>query len=102
MNTQQTAPAVTQAQVDALIEQVTVQTIFEKVTFVAARLKNGFVLTESAGAVSVENYDEAIGKAICLKKINDRIWELEGYRLSAAVHASPSTSSGQARPYPAE
>jgi hypothetical protein len=74
---------VTQAEVDAQIVDVQVSTIFEKVTVVAVRLRNGFVLVESAGAVDKANYSEEVGKGICLQRIKNKIWELEGYRLSS-------------------
>lgn len=61
--------------------EVMVATVFDKVTVVSVKLPNGFVITESSGAVSKENYDEEIGKEISLKKIEDKIWELEGYLL---------------------
>lgn len=61
--------------------EVMVATVFDKVTVVSVKLPNGFVITESSGAVSKENYDEKIGKEISLKKIEDKIWELEGYLL---------------------
>ena len=61
--------------------EVKVSTIFNKVTLVAVKLENGFCLTESSGCVDVANYDENIGKEICMKKIEDKLWELEGYML---------------------
>lgn len=76
---------VTQAQVDAQIVEVIVATHCEKVTVVTARLANGFVLVESAGAVDKANYSEAIGREICLTRIKNKIWELEGYRLSSEL-----------------
>lgn len=77
------APRVEAARINSLIEaaEVTVSTIFDKVTLVAVRLANGFVLTESSGAVSRENYSEEAGKQICLEKIKSQLWKLEGYRL---------------------
>lgn len=78
---------VTQQEVDAQIVDVQVSTVFEKVTVVAVRLRNGFVLVESAGAVDRANYREDIGKEICLARIKNKIWELEGYRLSSELAA---------------
>ncbi len=75
---------VTQAHVDAQIVDVQVSTVFDKVTVVAVRLRNGFVLVESAGAVDKANYRESVGREICLTRIKNRIWELEGYQLSTA------------------
>lgn len=61
--------------------EIMIATVFDKVTVVSVELPNGFVITESSGAVSKENYDEEIGKEISLKKIEDKVWELEGYLL---------------------
>lgn len=78
-----TANTVQKEHVEHLLNEseVMVATVFDKVTVVSVKLPNGFVITESSGAVSKENYDEKIGKEISLKKIEDRIWELEGYLL---------------------
>lgn len=80
--------SVTQAQIDALIEnaEITVETIYEKVTVVTVKLENGFCLSEASGAVDPANYSEDIGKDICLERIKNRLWELEGYALQKAVH----------------
>ena len=82
--------SVTQAHVDAQIVELNVTTVFDKVTVVAARLRNGFVLVEASGAVDKANYSEAIGREICLRRIKDKIWEMEGYQLSTnlAAHAA--------------
>lgn len=61
--------------------KIHVSTLFEKVAMVAVQLPNGFVITETSGAVDKENYDLEIGKEICMEKIEDKIWELEGYAL---------------------
>jgi hypothetical protein len=67
--------------------EIEVRTVFDKVTVVTCKLSNGFVLTESCGAVSAENYDVEIGKAICLERIENKLWELEGYALAKDIHA---------------
>lgn len=76
-------PTVTQEQIDALLHGAVmdVRTVFDKVTVVSLKLPSGFVVTESSGAVSKENYSEAQGVGICLEKIKTRLWQLEGYRL---------------------
>ena len=58
-----------------------VYTSFGKVTIVVLRLKNGFTLVESSGCVDPKNYDEAYGVEICLEKMEDKLWYLEGYLL---------------------
>lgn len=51
------------------------------VTYVTVRMKNGFTLRESTTCVDPKNYDEKIGRKICLDKIEDKIWFLLGYAL---------------------
>jgi len=78
-------PTVTQEQVDKIIEdsEITVETVHEKITRVTCKLPNGWVECECTGAVSKENYDEDIGRDICMRKIESKIWQMEGYRLQA-------------------
>ena len=44
-------------------------------------MKNGFTLRESTTCVDPANYNEEIGKEICLQKIEDKVWFLLGYAL---------------------
>jgi hypothetical protein len=78
---------VTQEQIDRLINkaEIYVDTVFDKCTVVTCKLENGFVISESTGAVSKENYDEGIGKEICLNRIKDTLWFLEGYKLACEL-----------------
>ena len=62
-----------------------VSTYFEKCTVVAVQLSNGFILIESSACVDKENYDLEIGKEICLEKIKNKLWELEGYKLQCKL-----------------
>ena len=79
--------SVTQETIDQLLagSEIHAETIFDKATIVAVKLPSGFVLTESSGAVDSANYDKEIGKSICLDKIKDKLWELEGYRLQTKL-----------------
>lgn len=75
---------VTQKEVDDNMKDVVVRTItdFGKPhTYVTVRMKNGFILSESTACVDPANYSEEIGKEICLKHIEDKIWFLLGYAL---------------------
>jgi len=76
--------SVTQKEVDNIIQQseIDVKTEFDNVTIVTCKLPSGFVLVESSGAVDKRNYDEEIGKKICMNRIESKIWELEGYHLA--------------------
>ena len=74
---------ITQDQIERLMDDAIyrVETVFGKVTIVSCKLKNGFVITESSGAVDPANYSEDIGAQICIERIKNRLWELEGYCL---------------------
>lgn len=61
--------------------EINIQTMFDKCTVVTCKCPNGFVITESSACVSPDNYDEDTGVDICLNKIEDKLWELEGYML---------------------
>lgn len=61
---------------------ITVETKFGKTTIVTCKLPNGFVLIEDSSCVDPSNYDEAIGKESCMQRIENRLWELEGYALA--------------------
>lgn len=76
-------PAITEEYIKDIMEnsEFEVCTVFGKCTMVACRLPNGFVVTESSACVNPEDYDENIGFDNCYKKIMDKVWELEAYRL---------------------
>ena len=57
-------------------------------TYVTVRMKNGFTIRESTTCVDPANYNEEIGKEICLKKIEDKIWFLLGYQLQEDLYRS--------------
>lgn len=50
-------------------------------TYVTVRMKNDFTLRELTTCVDSANYNEEIGKQVCLKKIEDKVWFLLGYAL---------------------
>lgn len=85
---EKTAPTITQEHIDEIMENSTfdVDTLFGKCTMVACKLPNGFVIVEYSACVSPENYDYKMGEEICMKKIKDKIWELEGYRLQSELY----------------
>lgn len=76
--------AVTREDVLANMQDVIVKTVVEfdkPCTYVTVRMKNGFTLRESTTCVDPANYNEEIGKEICLQKIEDKVWFLLGYAL---------------------
>lgn len=83
--------AVTAEQVKENMQDILVRTLddFGKpCTYVVVRMKNGFTLRESTTCVDPTNYDENIGKEICLKKIEDKVWFLLGYQLQEDLYRS--------------
>ena len=75
--------SITQEQIDTIMSKsvIKVTTIHDKCTVVSAKLPNGFVITESSACVDLANYDERQSVAICKTQIENKVWELEGYRL---------------------
>ena len=61
---------------------INVTTVFDKTTVVTVKLPNGFTITESCGCINPDNYSEEIGAEICMAKIEDKLWMLEGYKLT--------------------
>lgn len=80
------APSISQKMVDDFILDTEVITMGKKTTVVRAVLRNGFEIVESSSCVSEENYDEAMGKEICMEHIKNKIWMLLGFLLQTAVH----------------
>lgn len=81
-------PKVSFERINEIMEnsEITTHTVFGKCTVVSCRLPNGFVIVESSSCVDAENYDEELGFDICLDKIVDKVWELEGYRLQENLY----------------
>lgn len=79
-------PSISARMVEDFIRETWTETLGEKTTVVRAALRNGFEIVESSSCVSPENYDEAMGRDICLKKIRDKVWMLLGFLLQTAVH----------------
>ena len=79
---------VTKPQIDELLEksEIKVETVYGKVTIVSCKLPNGFVIVEASGAVDIANYDEKIGTEICMERIENKLWELEGYALAKQLY----------------
>lgn len=59
--------------------------VFGKQCIVIAKLPSGFVITGESACVDPDNYDEGIGVMLARKKIEDKIWELEGYKLQCKL-----------------
>ena len=81
-------PSITPESIEEIMENSTFEafTVFDKCTIVACKLPNGFVIVESSACVSPENYDKEMGASICIDRIKDKVWELEGYRLQEELY----------------
>lgn len=79
---------ITKEDINNILQQSVIETekYIDKTTIVKATLPNGFVIVESSSCVDPSNFDMAIGKEICMKKIEDKIWELEGYKLQSELN----------------
>ena len=80
--------AVTQEEVNKNMQDVLVRTVEEfgkPTTYVTVRMENGFTLRESTTCVDPSKYSEDIGKEVCLKRIEDKIWFLLGYNLQSKL-----------------
>jgi hypothetical protein len=56
-------------------------------------LTNGYHVTGESAAVSLENFDEEIGRKIARDNARNKIWQLEGYLLRENLHRSENKSS---------
>lgn len=83
------APTVTSERINEIMNNsiINAYTVFDKCTVVSCQLPNGFVIVESSACVSPENYDEEMVIDICMEKITDKVWELEGYRLQEELYS---------------
>ncbi len=83
------ANTVTSTQIEAVLHGSSFQDkkMGEKTTVVCCTLPNGFEITESSACVDPANYDHAIGVKICLDRIKNRVWQLEGYLLQSKLSA---------------
>lgn len=73
--------SVSQGMVDTFRGEVTTNSVDEKTTLVKSKMISGFVKYEVSSCVDPKNYDEEIGKEICVDRINNKIWELLGFVL---------------------
>lgn len=60
--------------------------IWGRCSVVTCKLENGFILVESSASMTEENFDHKIGVEECMKRIEDQIWKMEGYRMICDAH----------------
>ena len=83
----QSAPVITQEHINRIMDNATHASMKmgEKTTVVCVRLPSGFEMIESSACINPANYNHDLGTELALKKVEDRLWELEGYRLQCEV-----------------
>ncbi len=81
------ANTISKEQIDALLAASTFTDtkLGAKTTVVHATLPNGFEITETSGCVDPANYNHDLGVAVCKRRLVDRVWQLEGYRLQCEL-----------------
>jgi hypothetical protein len=79
---------VTAGHIEAILKESTIEvkTVFNKCTVVYCQLPNGFIIVESSACVDPANYDEKLGTNICMDRIRNKLWELEGYLLQTDMY----------------
>lgn len=79
---------ITKTDIDFILANtlIKVEKYGDKTTILKATLPNGFVIVESSSCVDAENFDMAIGEQICMEKLENKIWELEGYKLQSQLN----------------
>jgi hypothetical protein len=78
--------SVSQEMVDDFIKEINVTKQGDKMTCVRVVLANGFEILEASACVDPANYDEEMGKKICMERIESRVWFLLGFLLQTAVN----------------
>lgn len=79
---------VTKEMIEDNMRNYSVRTIteFDKpVCCVTLKMKNGFTLVETSTCVDPSKYSEEIGKEICLKRLEDKVWYLLGFLLQEKI-----------------
>ena len=83
---------ITERQIEKVLndsDYKTYHAIFGKLTVMVCKLPNGFTLVGSSGCVDPENYDSELGEQICKQQIENQLWKMEGYALTAQIFNGP-------------
>lgn len=57
----------------------TLERMGRKTAVMVYTLENGFEITVSSACCNPDDFDYNVAREICLKKVEDKLWELEGY-----------------------
>jgi hypothetical protein len=76
------APRLQPKDIDAKISLVEYTKLPSNKTMICEiTLENGFTVRGDSAIVSIDNFDEEIGKEVAFKNARKKIWELEAYLL---------------------
>lgn len=80
--------SVSQERVDSILNHTRWEhEVYEaKCLVTKAVLPNGFIIVTSSGCVDPKNFDVNIGKESNVRYVTDKIWEMEGYKLTSEIH----------------
>ncbi len=83
-----TKNTITQEHVDMIISKskIVYETFGNKTLVMVATLPNGFIVVDSSSCVDPANFDFEIGKEIVLGRLENKVWELEGYVLQSSIN----------------
>jgi hypothetical protein len=86
-NKELNAPRLTPSHIDSVIRDIIYHRVEgTTVTICTLVLMNGYTTNGESASVSMENFDEAIGKEIAYENARDKIWMLEGYLLKQKLY----------------
>ena len=85
---EQTKNTVTKEQINKIIGEASIKTLKmgEKTTVVIFTTKEGFEIIETSSCVDKANYSEEIGKSMCMERLINKLWLLEGYVLQKKLY----------------
>lgn len=80
--------SITKKDIDNILAKtfVKVEKYGDKTVVLMATLPNEFVIVESSSCVDPVNFDMSVGEEICMDKLVNRIYELEGYKLQCELN----------------
>lgn len=79
---------ITPEQISTLMNEAEYQVahrMFDKQCIVVAKLRNGFTIVGESACIDPNDYNEEIGFNLAKARIEQRLWELEGYALQKSL-----------------
>lgn len=79
---------ITPEQISTLMNEAECQVVhrmFDKQCIVVAKLRNGFTIVGESACIDPSDYNEEIGFNLAKARIEQRLWELEGYALQKSL-----------------